>query len=265
MVLAIGSREVNWNGIEVALGFAPQLIDGGICLYGLDLQKNLDPLLCEPPMIFAAHRTIVLDPGHGGSDSGTHSVLDRHTEKEFTLDLAKRLKPLLEAEGWTVYLTRTTDTDVSHSNRVLFADAHSADLFISLHFNSAGPDASQAGLETYCMTPTGMPSTMTRNYADPWDERVPNNSFDAQNLRLAVKIHTALLHAIGMNDRGVRRARFITVLRGQNRPAILIEAGYLSNPHEASLIESGAYRQKLAEALAAALAPQAAPTPGDQQ
>ncbi|MGH8024698.1 MAG: N-acetylmuramoyl-L-alanine amidase family protein, partial [Limisphaerales bacterium] len=67
----------------------------------------------------------------------------------------------------------------------------------------------------------------------------------------------ALLYAMGMPDRGVRRARFITVLQGQTRPAILVEAGYLSSPREASLIENPEYRQKLAEALATALRPAA--------
>ena len=257
MVLEIGSREASWNGIYLTLGFAPQLIDGEVSLYGLDLQKNLEPLLCEPPLEFATNRVIVIDPGHGGSNVGTHSVLDGRFEKEFTLDWAERLKPLLKAEGWTVYLTRSSDTYVTNSSRVVFSDAHSADLFISLHFNSGAPDNTQAGLETYCLTPTGMPSTISRgNYADPWNERLPNNSFDAQNLRLAVRVHATLQHAMGMQDRGVRRARFIEVLRGQRRPAILIEAGYLSNPHEASLIESEAYRQKLAAALAAALKPE---------
>ena len=257
MVLAIGSREATWNGIEIALGSAPQLIDGEISLYGLDFQKNLEPLLCEPPLSFATNRVIVIDPGHGGSNVGTHSVLDGRFEKEFTLDWAKRLKPLLEAEGWTVYLTRNSDTYVTNSSRVTFAQAHNADLYISLHFNSAAPDTTQAGLETYCIPPTGMPSTISRgNYTDPWTERLPNNSFDAQNVRLAVRVHATLLRATGMQDRGVRRARFIEVLRGQQRPAILIEAGYLSNPHEASLIESEAYRQQLAEALALALKPE---------
>lgn len=255
LVLEIGSREASWNGVEINLGFAPQLIDGEISLYGLDLQKNLEPLLCQPPMTFAPGGVIVIDPGHGGSNVGTHSILDGRFEKEFTLDLAKRLKPLLEAEGWTVYLTRNSDVYVTNADRVVFAAAHKANLYISLHFNSSAPDTTQAGLETYCLTPMGMPSTVTRNYADPWTENLPNNAFDAQNLQLAVHVHTALLHAIGMPDRGVRRARFIVVLRGQTRPAILIEAGYLSNPQEAALIESDAYRQKLAEALAAALRP----------
>jgi N-acetylmuramoyl-L-alanine amidase len=123
-------------------------------------------------------------------------------------------------------------------------------LFISLHFNSAATDKKQNGLETYCLTPSGMPSTLTRGFSDAWSENLPNNNFDSQNLQLAVKLHGALLRATGIEDRGVRRARFIGVLRGQKRPAILIEAGYLSNPHEARLIESADYRQKLAEAFA---------------
>jgi N-acetylmuramoyl-L-alanine amidase len=186
-------------------------------------------------------------------NSGTISVLDHRPEKEFTLDLAKRLKPLLEQEGWTVYLTRTDDYDLALSNRVQFAESHHADLFISLHFNSSAPDRKQAGLETYCLTPTGMPSTLTRGFADLWQEYLPNNLYDVQNLQLAVRLHTALLRATGEDDRGVRRARFIGVLRGQKRPAILIEGGYLSNPAEATKIENPDFRQKLAVAIAGAL------------
>ena len=253
MVLGLGTLGATWNGIEINLGFEPQFIDGEVFLHGLDLQKNLEPLLCEPPLTFGTNRIIVIDPGHGGANTGTHSVLDGRFEKEFTLDWAKRLKPLLETNGWTVFLTRTNDTAVSLADRVAFAEAHHADLFVSLHFNSGAPDTKQAGIETYCITPTGMPSTLTRGFADPWFENLPNNSFDAQNLQFAVRMHGALLRATGEEDRGIRRARFIGVLRGQKRPAILIEAGYLSNPREASLIESADYRQKLAEAFAGAL------------
>jgi N-acetylmuramoyl-L-alanine amidase len=253
MVLGLGTLGATWNGIEINLGFEPQFIDGEVFLHGLDLQKNLEPLLCGPPLTFGTNRIIVIDPGHGGSNTGTHSVLDGRFEKEFTLDWAKRLKPLLETNGWTVFLTRTNDTYVANASRVVFAGAHHADLFVSLHFNSAAPDTKQAGLETYCFTPTGMPSTVTRGYADPWSDKLSSNDFDAQNLQLAVRMHSALLRAIGMEDRGVRRVRFIEVLRGQKCPAILIEGGYLSNPAEAKLIESADYRQKLAEAFANAL------------
>ena len=254
MVLEIGSHEATWNGIEINLGFAPELIDGEVSLDGLDLQKNLEPLLCAPPLTFGTNRIIVIDPGHGGSNVGTRSVLDGRLEKEFTLDLAKRLKPLLETNGWKVFLTRTSDVYVTNASRVTFAELHHADLFISLHFN-ATPDRDEkiAGLETYCFTPTGMPSTVTRGYADSWPEKLSSNDFDTQNLQLAVKVQGALVGAIGMEDRGVRHVRYIEVLRNQNCPAVLIENGYLSNPAEAKMIKNPGYRQKLAEAIAGAL------------
>jgi N-acetylmuramoyl-L-alanine amidase len=253
MVLEIGSRDAAWNDTEIQLGFAPEFIDDQVFVHGLDLQKNLETLLFGPPLTFG-NRVIVIDPGHGGSNVGTHSVLDGRFEKEFTLDWALRLAPLLATNGWRVFLTRTSDVTVSNSDRVVFAEAHHADVFISLHFNSTlDQDKKTGGLETYCLTPTGMPSTLTRGFADPWSEHLPNNAFDAQNLQLAVRVHSALLRATGIEDRGVRHSRFDTVLRGQNRPAILIEGGYLSNPHEAKTIESPEFRQKLAEAVAQAL------------
>jgi N-acetylmuramoyl-L-alanine amidase len=264
MILAIGSREATWNGVEIHLGFGPQIIDGQVCLYGPDLQKNLEPLLCGPPL--ALPRTngiIVIDPGHGGMNSGTHSILDGRFEKEFTLDWALRLAPLLAQEGWQVFLTHTNDADDSLSNRVAFAEAHHANLFMSLHFNSLAPDKTPSGIETYCVTPTGMPSTLTRGYGDFWSDNFPNNAFDAQNLQLAVRLQGALLRATGMEDRGVCRARFIGVLHGQHRPAVLIEAGFLSNPGDARQIETPAFRQKLAQAVADALRPK--PEIGGQQ
>jgi N-acetylmuramoyl-L-alanine amidase len=252
MLLEIGSRDATWKGVQINLGFDPQFIDGQILLHGLDLQKNLEPLLCGSPPEFG-NRVIVIDPGHGGINSGTHSVLDGRPEKEFTLDWAMRLAPLLEQEGWQVFLTRTNDVDIPLIDRVMCAEAHRADLFISLHFNSLAPDKKPVGLETYCLTPTGMPSTLARNYPDVRTENFPNNACDAQNLELAVHLQTALLRATGLEDRGVCRARFMGVLHKQRRPAVLIEAGFLSNPSDARLIENPAFRQKLAEAIAAVL------------
>ena len=239
--------------MEIHLGFAPEIIDDQVFVHGLDLQKNLEPLLLGKPLAFGAGRVLVLDPGHGGVNVGTHSLKDGRFEKEFTLDWARRIQSLLATNGWKVFLTRTNDSDVALSNRVAFAEAHHADVFISLHFNSAAPDTKQNGLETYLLTPTGMPSTLTRNFSDPWTDRYPNNYFDAENLQLAVRLHAALLRGTGEEDRGIRRARFMGVLLGQKRPAVLIEGGYLSNPHEAEKIESAEFRQKLAEAVAGAL------------
>ena len=160
---------------------------------------------------------------------------------------------MLATNGWQVFLTRNYDTDLSISNRVVFAEAHKAGVFLSLHFNSSAPNDQQSGLETYCLTPTGMPSTVTRGYNDDAALAFPNNAFDAQNLQFASLVLRALLQVNGRHDRGLRRARYLGVLRGQNRPAILVEGGYLSNPHEARLIADPAYRQRLAEAVAKAL------------
>jgi len=252
MVLEIGSRDAAWNGTEIQLGFAPEFIDDQVFIHGLDLQKNLEPLLRGSPLEFG-NRVIVIDPGHGGVNVGTHSVHDGRFEKEFTLDWALRLAPLLVANGWQVFLTRTSDVDIALSNRVAFAGAHHADLFISLHFNSAlNPGQKPAGLETYCLTPAGMPSTLARG-PDILSQVFPNNAFDAQNLQVAVCLHRAILRATGLEDRGVSRARFIGVLHRQYCPAVLIEGGYLSNPHEAKRIENPEFRQKLAEAVADAL------------
>ncbi len=140
------------------------------------------------------------------------------------------------------------------SNRVAFAKSHHADVFISLHFNSAAPDTEQSGIEIYCLTPTGMPSTLTRGYSDLWTDHYPNNAYDAENLQLAVPLASArCCTASGEADRGIRRARFMGVLLGQKCPAVLIEGGFLSNPDEAGEIESPEFQQQLAEAVADAL------------
>jgi hypothetical protein len=99
-----------------------------------------------------------------------------------------------------------------------------------------------------------MPSTLKRGYEDDASLTYANNSFDAENFLFALRLHYSLVKATGEVDRGVRRARFLGVLRGQNRPAVLIEGGYLSNPREARRIADPVFREKLAETLASVLA-----------
>jgi N-acetylmuramoyl-L-alanine amidase len=251
--LRVGSRTAYWNGLEFLLGFAPQIVDGHPCVHSLDVRKNFEPLISPHLSALKPTGVIVIDPGHGGTDTGAKSVYNGHFEKEFTLDVARRLQRLLATNGWTVLMTRNDDLNLALSNRVNFAEQHKADLFLSLHFNSAAPDREQAGLETYCLTPTGMPSNLTRGYHDYPGLIFPNNGFDTQNLEYAMRLHRAVLKVNGRLDRGVRRARFLGVLQNQNRPAVLVECGYLSNPREARQIADPSYREKLAEALAGAV------------
>jgi N-acetylmuramoyl-L-alanine amidase len=250
--VTIGSRVASWNGIEHWLGYAPQLMDNRPAINALDIRGNLGPL-ARPLETFDRNLVIVLDPGHGGSDTGTRNILNNQFEKEYALDWAMRLARLLREDGHTVHLTRTNDIEVSLTNRVAFADAREADLFLSLHFNSAFPSQTQSGLETYCLTPAGMASHLTRGYEDDPGRVFPNNAFDEMNVRYAAVIHRRLLEATLAADRGVRRARFMAVLRGQNRPAVLIEGGFLSNPAESRLIQTEAYRENLARAVAASV------------
>lgn len=248
--LKLGSQAVWIGGCEFWLGFAPRLIKGLPYIHSLDARKTFQPLLAPLPLLPQAGRTIVIDPGHGGKDSGKLSCLDGSHEKDYVLDWSRRVQWLLLARGWNAHLTRSNDTFVPLADRVAAADRLRADLFLSLHFNSAGEGSTAvAGVETYCLPPTGMPSNLRRGYDDDPREWLPNNAFDEQNLLLASRLHTALLRASGAPDRGVRRARLLGVLRGQSRPAVLIEGGYLSNPAEARKIATASYRQTLAEGV----------------
>lgn len=249
LLVHVNSRSAFWNGVEFQLGSAPRLIDGQPFINTIDGEKNLLPLLRPLAQEPKPNRILVIDPGHGGADVGAKNIFNSRYEKEFTLDCARRLQSLLSTNGWKIFLTRSNDTDISLTERVAFADRVRADIFISLHFNAGGP-ASYGGLETYCLTPQGLPSNLTREFADDPAAHFPNNDFDAQNFQFAEKIHRALLRLDGKIDRGVRRARFMTVLRWQRRPAVLIEGGYLSSRDEAKLIADADYRQKFAEAIA---------------
>jgi N-acetylmuramoyl-L-alanine amidase len=246
-----GSRAVKIAGITHYIGFEPVDLGGAICIHPLDRIKTFEPLTLAPA--WPQPKTVVLDPGHGGVQAGSRCLTGNRFEKELTLDWALRLKPLLEARGWTVFLTRTNDMDLPLAERVRLAETCQAGLFISLHFNSAFPNTQPRGLETYTLTPCGLTSTTTRIYADDTTATFPNNQHDAANLVLARRIHRHLLSNTGSTDRGIRRARFMDVLRGQNRPAVLIEGGFLSNPDESKAINTPAYRQRLAEGVARAL------------
>jgi N-acetylmuramoyl-L-alanine amidase len=251
--LKVGTPTTHANGHDALLGYSPRIIGGVPYVHSLDLEKTLQPLLSCAFHCPVSNRVVVVDPGHGGRDSGTRNGFGAENEKHFTLDWAWRLEAILAAAGWKVILTRTNDADIPLAERVLIAERAGADIFLSLHFNSGAQNPDMNGIETYCLTPTGLPSSLRRDFDDDPREVLPNNAHDRENLLLASRLHHALLDATGASDRGVRRARFMTVLRGQHRPAVLIEGGYLSNPNESRRIANPAYRQTLAEAVARAL------------
>lgn len=238
-------RDIHLNGVAHWLNSPIVSKRGRLWIRADDVEKNILPIL-HPSIGIRPIRTIVLDPGHGGTDSGARG-LSGHFEKEWTLDVAQRLARLLEHHGFHVEMTRSGDQTTPLPSRAAFGAAHQADLFISVHFNSGGPWAE--GIETYCLTPPGFVSTGNTTGQRGKDSPVTGNRNDRQNLWLAHCIQAGAVDKLHPNDRGVRRARF-EVLREATCPAILIEGGFLTNQTDEQKILSVNYRERLAAAIA---------------
>jgi len=169
-----------------------------------------------------ADPTVVIDAGHGGHDRGGIPG-QRVSEKDMTLDVAKRLKNVLSANGYNVVMTRDSDVFVPLGTRVAITNSYRNAIFVSVHFNAtkrAGAD----GIETYF--------------------------YSRDSLPLASAIHHYVVGGAPSGNRGVRRRGYY-VLRKTSVPAVLVECGFLTNPTEAAYAQNASYRQKLAEEIAA--------------
>ncbi len=158
MQFHIDSREMLINGVRNWLSFPVFVHDGKIVVSRIDLAKTLEPQL-RPNMIqkLGRVRTVVLDPGHGGFDKG--AISGYGYEKDYALDLARLLRPLLQAKGFRVIMTRESDVFVPLELRARIANATSDSIFVSLHFNATDRDPIASGFEIYSLTPRGAPST----------------------------------------------------------------------------------------------------------
>ncbi len=177
-------------------------------------------------------KLVILDAGHGGSDSGAVGTVNGQSvyEKTLTLSITYRVKAILESNGVTVSMTRTGDTLPSLVERPTQANGENAALFVSIHINSA--DASEAhGIETYYST---------ENNGD---------KYGTTSSYLASQLLRNMINQTGASDRGVRTANH-AVTRRCNMPASLVECGFISNSEEAALMSSDAYQNKLAQGIA---------------
>ncbi len=248
-----GRQFIIYKGIRVDLGYLPQWMNGSFYLNTVDISATVLPLLKQSCNATRETSVIVLDPGHGGSDPGATSVISKKPEKDYTLDVAKRAQAILTDRGWKVILTRTNDARIERASRVAFAQKAGATVFVSIHFNYFEESGTVSGVETYCLTPRGLPSSFNRGFNDDISVSFSNNNHNAGNIALAAAVHSAFIRKTGAADRGVRHARFLEILQNQNCPAILVEAGFLSSIKEAQLIESAQYRQLIAGAIAAGI------------
>jgi N-acetylmuramoyl-L-alanine amidase len=218
----------------VPLPAAPPVPDGGSGA-GAPSGWKFGPQL--PPDVNP--RLIVIDPGHGGSDRGAmHNGL---VEAVLNLDMARRLRTLLVARGWTVKMTRDTDVDVYQPNdsardelqaRCDVANNAGARLFISIHSNS--------------FTTSELNGTTTYYYK-------------ADSYGLADAVHARLAANLPTQDDGIRKENFY-VIHHTSAPAILVESAFVSNPSDAQYLHSEAFLQKVAASIASGVGDYASPS-----
>ena len=240
-----GSQNLLINNTKFVLSNPVVYSGGNYLISRLDLVKLIDPVL-RPSYITGAKPfgTVIIDAGHGGTDSGSDGVYGN--EKGHAMRLANILKAELERRKLRVKMTRTGDQTISRQQRVAFANKISDAVFVSLHFNN-GPSSAR-GIETYALSPQGAESTQQGRRASD-NAKYNGNRNDSANIALATAIHASVIHEIKPIDRGIKRARW-DVLTGINKPAILFEGGFLTNAAEAKEIANYAHLQKLAKAIA---------------
>jgi N-acetylmuramoyl-L-alanine amidase len=210
---------------------------------------------------------IALDPGHGGKDTGATGAGGLR-EKDVTLDIARRVAPVLRGKGVQVFLTRDDDRFVSLEERTAKANAFGADLFVSIHCNASEKGA-RRGVETYVLDTSrdelaarvaarenATTQAATAELASILgDLRLADQS--QRSTRFAQLVERAASSAIGARygdavDAGVHTAGFY-VLVGADMPSVLLETSYISNPVEEQRLGSEEYRQILADAIANAV------------
>lgn len=261
LVFTVGTKEATLDGVKVFLSFPVDLQQASVSgfrkiarrlqwiapeyrIRTVDAQYVIKPILSSQGLGQKIAKKIVIDPGHGGKADGT--VQNGLKEKTLTLRTARLLAEKLRRMGYLVELTRTTDVDVSLTQRSDFANVHHADLFVSIHYNSA-PSPKACGIETYAYPIEGTPPT---HQVLPKDQTVADiNRFNAQNAQLAWSVQKQIVSILKPVDRGVKRM-YLGVLKNLKRPGILIECGFLSNPNEAKACMHSAYQEKLTRAIA---------------
>ena len=242
-----GSREVMINGARSWLCFPAIEQNGKLLVSRTDVAKTIEPLV-RPHRVpnVGKVQTIVVDPGHGGYDKG--QVSRYGYEKDFALDVARKLRPLLLSKGLRVIMTREGDYFVPLEVRAQIANKARDSIFVSIHFNASNDDRNATGFEIFSFTPRGAPSTSDSAVAPSALSTQPGSAVDAQSLALSACIYHSLLGHIPEYDRGIKRARF-AVLRLTKVPAVLVEGGFLTEQGECKLIAQKEWRAKLAHAI----------------
>lgn len=241
------SRNCWVNGTMLWLNNPLRRVGSQWALREPDFSKTIDPSI--RPYVFlknAGRRVVVLDPGHGGNDKGAVSPRKIY-EKLLTKNIANRVRNILKRRRITVYLTRETDKKISLSERCRIAARHRADVFISLHADSASATAEGAG--TFILSLPKQYSTHGYGQGSASSAVHPGNKYDKANQALGTRIQQKLIKSTRQKDRGVKRARF-QVLREAPCPAALVEMAFITNPKEEAFVLTQSGQEKIARGIA---------------
>lgn len=195
-----------------------------------------------PPEPFAV---VVLDPGHGGQDSGTSK--SGLVEKELTLDVAHRVERNLQERGLVTVMTRASDTYVSLQDRAVIANSQPESVFVSIHFDEAGRSAA-TGIETYYAAhPVSLPERLASWL--PFLQRTSSEPPNVESQSLAAFIQESLVGRTQATNRGTRPQQFF-VIANVHHPAVLVEGGFLTNKDDAVKLANAEYREQMAAGIA---------------
>jgi N-acetylmuramoyl-L-alanine amidase len=240
----LDGREAKVNGTSVWLHEPLVVLRGHYALSETDARMVIDPLVRPLRHLkTAGSRTVVIDAGHGGTDTGCSGPRGA-VEKVISLDVARRLRAYLMKAGFQVYMTREGDRFIELEDRAERAKRWGADIFVSIHLNSAASTDAN-GSETYSMTGAGQSSTS----GGKGEAAEAGNRFDAMNSSLAYQIQRSIVEQAQTADRGVKKARFV-VLKHAPCPAVLIETGFVSNKREEARFMTDDFRENIALGIA---------------
>lgn len=187
---------------------------------------------------------VIIDPGHGGQDSGTiHSGI---MEKDLALDISRRMERLLQAQNVSTLLTRTGDNYISLAGRAASANRERDAVFVSIHFDEAQPKA--GGVETYYAAH----QTPRQSAVVAWLPFLQNAAAEErenpESQSLAGFVQTALVEKTHAANRGTRAEQFF-VIANVRHPAVLVEGGFLTNKNDVGKLMNEEYRERLASAI----------------
>lgn len=247
-----GQRMVGNGEVELRFGPAPRELyiqerlcvlthpvqedaTGDLLVSKLDVVQVIEPIL-RPTYIAnrSAVRTVVIDPAHGGHDTGTVTPYAR--EADVALVVATKLGAELKKRGYEVAFTQEQNQYQSPQARVDKANAAPAAIFVSLHLNSGRSD--MKGAQTYTVAPAG------KN-----EKPLPGHEFSQASMALAMAVQSSLVEKAGAEDGGCRRAHF-SPLNSLRCPSVMVELGFATHPEEGTRLSTEEYQLKLVEALA---------------